>query len=286
MPTTPPTKADQAATIALEAIHAATPGLLSMAEVAEKVAERTHVTTGTARKWLRAACASGALLELTPSRHWTVELPGAQAAAVGPHYISAETVEGGPERRIILTKDNGLPAPSPWGPGRTTYLVDPQQARDYLQALASEKTATQNADREARAAAKKAERDEIARRFPGLRRALRKAALLGNGRKGGEASFTAYLDNPPGDKTAALPPSQREASVHIHASGDLSVAVLHTILDAGTKACIESQPLVRCAHCAGRILHTDGRYGTFWWHAETANAMCAEGDTKAAPARD
>jgi hypothetical protein len=285
-------KVDEAATIALEAIRDAAPGLLTMTETAQKVASHAGVSVGTARNRLRAAVAAGDLLELTPeSRRFFIDLPGEKAAGVGPFYIVREAT--GPGRydvHHVISTDDSKTRPSSYGPGNTTYVADPEQIRDYVQQLADQKKAKEAADREAAQAEKKAESKEFRRRFPGFLLTLRRFRLLGTEIREHRGRFASvktstHLDD--GDRLGkeGLAIEERDASVVVHAWGNENVALLNSILQAGISAHIESQPLALCAHCGGRILQVPhGEDGGFWWHIDSTSAACAEGDTKAAPA--
>jgi hypothetical protein len=284
-------KIDHAVTVALEAIRDAAPGLLTMTEVAEKVASHADVTTGTARNWLRKAIEAGDLLELTPwSRRFVIELPGADTAGVGPFYVGEERTGTSYDMRRVITTDDTKRRPSSYGPGRTTYMADPQQIREYVQQLADEKTAKQEAEREASRAEKKAQAKEISCRFPGLQRSLRTLRLLGTEMREPKGRFAAvsaraHLENAErrGEVKAI---EDRDTSVTIHAWGDENAAVLRAILEAGISAYVASQPMTHCAHCAERILlaRQDEDAG-FWWHVATAITSCGKDrDTKAEPA--
>lgn len=281
-------KVDEATTIAREAIHDAAPGLLTMTEVAEKVRVTAGVSIGTARNRLRAAVEAGGLLELAPwSRRFVVELPGAKDAGVGPFYIAREAT-GSPmyDIRYVITTDDSKMRPSSYGPGRTTYLVDPEQAREYVQQLADQKKAKEDAKAVQRKAEQKAEASEINRRFPSLRRLLRTVRYLSerNAQTRRGSSHNVWLDDV--ERTNA-PLEERELSVTLHTWGDESVTVLQSILEAGLAVYIEKQPVTLCAHDGRRILSTPTADGLYWWHADTAASSCGKDtDTKAEPAEE
>lgn len=283
-------KVDDAVTVALEAIHDAAPGLLTMTEAAEKAAENAGVTVSTARNWLRIACEAGDLIELKPSRWWGVDLPGETAAGVGPFRIT--TKRTGPraiDRRPVITDDPEATRPSPYGPGRTTYLVDPQQAREYVQALADQKKAKAQAEAAARKDDEKAQRQEIGRRFPGLRRLLRRLEFVGQDtREDSNRTRATMLEADlrlSAHRNEDVDITERRVHLDIRVWGDANVAIMQSILEAGISAHIADQPLVLCKHCDGRILRTTGDR-QWWWHVDTTNASCAEGDTKAEPAKE
>lgn len=286
------TKADQAAMIALEAIHDAAPAILTMTEVAEKVAGNGGVTTSTARNWLRAAVEAGDLLELTPrSRKFFIDLPGAEAAGLGPFYVVQKWTGQSRDFHREISTDDGAQRPSSYGPGRTTYVVDPKQMREYVQSLADEKKAKEEADREAAKAEQEAAKREFRRRFPGLLHNLRRFRLLGTEIREPRGRFAmvrsnTYLEDTDRRGKEAMTVEERDASVTVHAYGNENVALLHSILDAGIAVHVESQPVTYCAHCAGRILQVpQGGDGGFWWHLATTNASCGKDtDTKAEPA--
>jgi hypothetical protein len=286
-------KVDEATTIALEAIRDAAPGLLTMTEAAEKVASAAGVSIGTARNRLRAAVEAGGLLELTPwSRKFVIELPGADAAGVGPFYIASERTGAymaDPDRHVI-TIDDDKRRPSSYGPGRTTYLVDPEQIREYVQQLADEKKAKEQAAYEAEKEAEKAERKEVNRRFPGLNRLLRKVTLLGqDARENGARVALLEADTRLSSRDARDGKDITGRTVHldIKAWGDANVAMIQSILEAGIAAHIEAQSLVVCKNCDRRILHTVYGRDEFWWHADSSNASCGKDtDTKAEPAEE
>jgi hypothetical protein len=281
-------KIDHAVTVALEAIRDAAPGLLTMTEVAEKVASHADVTTGTARNWLRKAIEAGDLLELTPwSRRFVIELPGADTAGVGPFYVGEERTGTSYDMRRVITTDDTKRRPSSYGPGRTTYMADPQQIREYVQRLADEKKAEEEANREAEKAAEKAERNEIIRRFPGLGRVLRRLSFLGeDARENGVRVALLEADTRLSHRDAREGKDITEHTVHldIRVWGDANVAVVRSILKAGISAHLADQPMTMCKHCGGRILRTRGDQ-RWWWHVETTNASCGKDtDTKAEPA--
>lgn len=280
-------KVDGAVTVALEAIHDAAPGLLTMTEVAEKVAENAGVTVSTARNWLRVACEAGDLIELKPSHWWGVDLPGEKTAGVGPFRITTErTGLRVIDRRPVITDDPVATRPSPYGPGRTTYLVDPQQVREYVQQLADHKKAKEEAERAARKGDEKAERQEIARRFPGLRRLLRRLEFVGRDtREDNNRTRATMLEADlrlSAHRNEDVDITERRVHLDIRGWGDANVALMRSILEAGISAHIADQPLILCKHCGQRILRTTGDR-QWWWHVETTNASCAEGDTKAEP---
>lgn len=289
----PNPKVEEAATVALEAIRDAAPGLITMTQAAEKVASHADVTTGTARNRLRAAVDAGSLLELKPwSRKFVIELPGEKTVGVGPFYIAQEWTGTGREHRKVITTDDSKMRPSSYGPGNTTYLADPEQIREYVQQLADDKKAKQDADREAGQAEKKAQTKEIGRRFPGLLRNLRRFRLLGTEIREHRGRFasvktSAHLEDADRHGKEGVTIEERDASVTIYAWGDENVALLNSLLTAGIAAHIESQPLTLCAHCKVRILQVPrGEDGGFWWHIDSTSASCAEGDTKAEPAEE
>jgi hypothetical protein len=285
-------KVDEATTIALEAIRDAAPGLLTVTQAAEKVAETAGVSIGTARSRVRAAIAAGGLLELKPwSRKFFIDLPGAEAAGVGPFYIA--TKRTGPYMadpvRHVITTDDSQARPSTYGPGNTTYVADPEQIREYVQQLADEKKAEEEKERQAEKEAKEAERKEIARRFPGLNRTLRKVMFVGrNIREGFGKAELLECETRLSDRGAeGKDISERRLHLEVLAWGDENVAILKSILEAGIAAHIQSQPLVECKHCSRRILHTTYGRDEFWWHADTSNASCGKDtDTKAEPAEE
>jgi hypothetical protein len=281
------TRIESAVTVALEAIHDAAPGLLTLTEVAEKVASHADVTVSTARNYLRAAVEAGDLLELTPwSRKFIIELPGADVAGLGPFYVAQEWAGSGRDHRRVITSDDEKARPSSYGPGRTTYVADPEQIREYVQKLADEKKAKEEAEREAHKAEEKAQNREIVRRFPGLNRTLRKVMFLGRNTRDavsrmelieGDARLS---DHRVGDKDI----SEWRVQLDVRAWGDANVAVLKSILEAGVVAHIQAQPLIVCKHCDRRILHTVYGRDEFWWHVDTSNASCGKDrDTKAEP---
>lgn len=283
-------KIELTTTLALEAIHDAAPGLLTMTQVAEKVASYTDVAVSTGRNRLRAAVEAGKLLELTPwSRTFSIELPGAKAAGVGPFYIAVEWTGTGRSHRHVVTTDDNKPRPSSYGPGRTTYLVDPDQVREYVQQLVDWKKAKQEADREARNAEKKLQRTEITRRFPGLQRHLRIFRLLSKSHTPGRENrgfamvdTKAYLDTRDAQRGEEAATEERDTNVTINVYGDENVAILRAILEAGLSAYIAEQPLMVCKHCDRRILHTKDDHDDFWWHVETGKGMCDKDSTTSA----
>jgi hypothetical protein len=282
-------KVDHAVTVALEAIHDAAPGLLTMTQAAEKVASDAGVTTSTGRTYLRKAVEAGSLLEITPwSRKFIIDLPGAEAAGLGPFYIAQEWIGSSHEHRKVITTDDSKMRPSSYGPGNTTYVADPAQIREYIQQLSDQKKARQEAELQVYRDEKKAEAKEISRRFPGLQQSLRTLRLLGTEireHRGRFASMNirAYLEGPERRKKEVAI-EERDTNVTVDAWGDENVAILKSILDAGLVAYIQAQPLIVCKHCDRRILHTIyGREG-FWWHVDTSNASCGKDrDTKAEP---
>lgn len=282
-------KIEQAVTLALEVIRDAAPGVLTMTEVAEKVGVHTDVTTSTARNRLRAACKAGKLFELTPwSARFKVELPIPGAQQVGPFYIARQMFgRYRNETRWVITTDSTKQSPSSYGPGRTTYLVDPEQVREYVQGLIKEKAAEEEAGREALKAERGLQRREIARRFPGLQRNLRIFAKLGVVRRADDlvaVRSSAALDSPLGRE---VPTEERSAEVTINVWGDENVALLRAVLTAGIAAYIAEQPLMVCKNCDGRILRTLDDRDDFWWHTKTANVVCSKDTgTKAEPVKE
>lgn len=283
------TKADQAAAIALEAIHDAAPGVLTMTQVAEKVAENGGVTTSTARNWLRAAVAAGDLLELTPrSRKFFIDLPGADDAGLGPFFIARRW--NGSSWGFEITTDDNRERPSGYGPGKTTYLADPKQIREYVQKLADEKKAKEDAEDRARKDDEEAQRKEIARRFPGMSRVLRKVRFLGQNTRAGigraELMETEIrLSRIHGKEGQDI--TERRVHLDVMAWGDTNAALLQQILEAGIRAYIASQSPSECKYCARQILYTGFDRNNFWWHVDTSNATCGKDtDTKAGPAEE
>lgn len=287
----PNPKTDEAVTVALEAIHDAAPGLLTLTEAAEKVASHADVTVSTGRNRLRAAVEAGKLVELTPwSRRFIIELPVTEARQLGQFYIARDWLAGDGRRfRDVITTDDSKSRPSTYGPGRTTYLADPEWIDNYVMTLLKEKEAAKEAEREAARAEKKLQRKEITRRLPGLQRSLRAFELLskthhpGVGKKGFElVSTRAYLDNRREGEVA----EERDVNVSISVYGNENAALLHAILEAGLTAYIAEQPLMACKHCERRILHTEDEGGSFWWHVETAKTWCKGAETKAEPVEE
>lgn len=283
-------KVDEAAIIALEAIRDAAPALLTVTEAAEKVAENAGVSIGTARSRVRAAVSAGDLLELKPwSRKFFINLPGEKEAGVGPFYIAMEWTNTGPVRdrgnRKFITTDDSKMRPSSYGPGNTTYVTDPELAREYVQKLAEEKKAKEEAEREAEKQAEQAERKEITRRFPGLNRLLRRVMFLGQDvRENGARVALLDADTRLSHRDAREGKDVTEHTLHldIRVWGDANVALMKSILEAGIAAHLADQPLTLCKHCDQRILRTVGDR-QWWWHVDTTNASCPEGDTKAEP---
>ncbi|PPS89573.1 hypothetical protein [Streptomyces sp. MH60] len=285
-------KAKEAAAVALEAIRDAHPALLTLTQAAERVASHADVTTGTTRKWLRAAVEEGDILELTPwSRKFIIKLPGTEAAGLGPFYIAQEWTGTGREHRKVITTDDSKMRPSSYGPGNTTYVTDPEQIREYVQQLVDEKKAKEEAERQARQDEKKIERQEISRRFPGLQRSLRTLRMLSTDVREHQDRFASmgtsvYLEDPERHKEKVAA-EERDVSVTIHAWGDENVAVLQSILTAGISALLAEQPVTHCKHCSGRILLSNGPIGKGWWHVDTVIASCGKDtDTKAEPAEE
>jgi hypothetical protein len=283
-------KVDEATTIALEAIRDAAPALLTVTEVSKKVASAADVSVGTARSRVRAAFEAGGLLELKPwSRKFFIELPGAEAAGLGPFYIAREWTGTGREHRHVITTDDSAMRPSSYGPGNTTYVADPEQIREYVQRLTDEKKAKEDAEAEAWRNDRKAQVKEIARRFPGLRKALRMLELLGTfanptDAHGSMLTARVYLDTSRHQAQDA-PVSERNSNMVIQVEGDENVGILQTILSAGLSSLLAEQPVTHCKHCSGRILYAQARFGTGWWHVDTTNGSCGEDtDTKAEPA--
>lgn len=281
-------KVDEATTIALEVIRDAAPGLLTVTQAAEKVAENAGVSVGTARSRVRAAIEAGGLLELKPwSRKFIIELPGEKDAGVGPFYIAMEWTSNRLDRgnRKFITTDNAKMRPSSYGPGNTTYVTDPELIHEYVQQLADEKKAKEAADRKAEKQAEEAERKEINRRFPGLNRLLRKVMFVGRGvRERGVRTELLETDTRLSYRDARNGQDITEQTLHLDIKvwGDANVAVMRSILTAGISVYLADQPLTLCRHCDQRILRTLGDRA-WWWHVETTNASCAEGDTKAEP---
>lgn len=284
-------KIDQAVTTAMETIRDAAPGILTLTQVAEKVATYADVTTGTARNWLRKAINDGRLLELKPwSRKFFIDLPGEKEAGVGPFYVAMEYTSDRLDRenRTFITTDDSTMRPSSYGPGNTTYVTDPELAREYVQQLADEKQSKEEAEREAVKQAEQAERKEIARRFPGLRRLLRRLGFIGQDtRENGARVALLDADTRLSHRDAREGKDITEHTLHldIRVWGDANVAVMQSILEAGISAHLADQPLTLCKHCGERILRTTGDQQWFW-HVETTNASCAKGDTKAEPAEE
>lgn len=282
-------KVDEATEHALEVIRDAAPALLTVTEVSEKVASRVDVSVGTARSRVRAAIEAGGLLELKPwSRKFFIDLPGAEAAGLGPFYIAQEWVDG--VHRKVITTDDNKPRSSGWGPGNTTYMADPEQIREYVQKLTDEKKAKEDAEREAEKEAQEAERKEIARRFPGLRRTLRKVQFLGrNIRETGRLAelMEGSVRLSSRDAREGQDITERRVHLELLAWGDENVALFQSLLEAGLAAHIAAQPLVECKHCARRILLADYGRTQFWWHADTTNSSCGKDrDTKAEPVKE
>lgn len=291
--TTSRAKVDEAVTIALETVRDAAPGLLTLTEVAEKVASHAGVSASTARNRLRTAIEEGSLLELKPwSRKFFIDLPGGKEAGVGPFYIAMEWTSTGPVRdrgsRKVITTDDEAMRPSSYGPGNTTYVTDPELAREYVQQLADEKKAKEEAEREAERQAEKAERREINRRFPGLNRLLRRVMLVGqDARENGARVALLEADTRLSYRDAREGKGITERTLHLDIKvwGDANVAIMQSILAAGISSHLADQPLILCRHCEQRILRTTGDR-QWWWHVDTTNASCAEGGTKAEPVKE
>lgn len=284
------TKIDEAVTAALEVIGDAHPNLLTMTELAQAVASGIGVSVSTARKRLRTAVEEDRVLELAPySRKFFIDLPGEGEAGVGPFYIAMEYNNANSltrtPRKFITTDDKKM-RPSSYGPGNTTYVADPAQIAAYIKQLADEKKAKADAEREAEKRAKKAERREIARRFPGLDRLLRRVMFFGqdvreNGARVALLEADTWLSHR--DAREGKDITEHTLQLDIKVWGDENVAIMQSILETGIAALIQSEQTVYCKHCGQRILRTAGDR-QWWWHVDTTNASCKDADTRAEPA--
>lgn len=292
----PDPKIEQAYDIARDMIADAAPAMPTLSAIADKVAEAAGVGKDTARRRVRAAIADGRLQEFKPNYGWRVALPGASDAGLpSAFYVNRDNRQDrqvkyhatGPTAWLV----EPVSAPhSTYGPGTLSLISTPEATSELIKGYSDAKKAQEEAAAAQRRADKKAENKEIDRRFPGLRRLMRTFRNLADqapDQRPKGASANVWLDDSARRHGKEVPPiEERELSITIHAWGDEAVTVLQSIMQAGVAAHMEQQPVTLCAHCSRRVLSTPDRGGLYWWHADTAFAKCADGDTKAEPKTD
>ncbi len=272
---------EQAAEALIEAdrlIEAEAPGLYDTTSLAERVGLMVGVSAATAKRYLRAAVDAGRLLELKPNRGFRVTLPGE-----GAHHFRVVVENYRPQRLIIVEGETTpYPVPSHYGPGRTTYMTTPAQAKALVDAAKEKAKAAKEEEQARREAEKKAERAEIKRREPGLINELRRLRFaltsewldVDNQVRAGAR----LLDFHPKGK----PVEEQRLDVDVTAAGT-AVSVLREILDVGLRHHLNGLPVVVCQHCGQRILSTKERGEVVWWHVESTDLKCKGGETSAGP---
>lgn len=273
-------RVDQALAEAQRLINENAPGLMTTSALADQIGTLVDVSSVTAKKYLRAAVDAGQLLELKPyNRGFWVTLP--DEGALNFRVV----VESHHPRKLILVEGEktAYSAPSSYGPGKTTYMTTPEQAKLVVDTAKQRREAEKQAEREKLDAEKKAERAEIERREPGLLteiRRLRFALTPDWTDAGNRISVAAHLFDRPLKR--GEPYEDRSLSIHINANGT-QASVLREILNTGLRHYLDNLDPKECVHCGMLILPIREKDGVHWWHILSARDKCKGADAVAAP---
>lgn len=280
-------KIQQALDVATDMVADSAPGFPALADIVTKLAEVAEVSEQTARKRIRAAVADGALHELAPDYGWFVSLPGGEEYGFSRARITRKRRDNSLASPISwgLTNDPKAERPGTYGP-TVTLITTPGRITELLSTWAEDKKSAEQAEKEAREAKAKAERQEIDRREPGLRLLMRRLRFVlhhprteGNFSEANTHLFAGL------DRNA--PYSEHTLAIDIKGMGEQETKLLRAIIEAGLADYLARYlPDISCAHCKQRIVHTDWAEGdSFWWHVKSTNEKCQGADTVAEPAQ-
>lgn len=295
MPKSTQVQVQECLTRARELLGAADPEVLSMTQVAERVADVVGVCLVTARRYLRKSVESGDLVELMPDRGWHVTWPEAVSAGLSVRLIKDHASDGGNRTvvRNVLSADHEKRTGTTWGPGNTTYLITRNQADHFVKTVVEEELKKKEAESARRNAAKEAEAAAIRRREPGLKREIRRMRMLltpvwtdRDNMVSADVhlheSYSRVLDK--GLERGQLPVEDHDLVISLSAWND-GASLVRQILAKGLEWYLSELPDMRCMHCGDRIFHLDDGDRGGWWHWGNSVSGCKGGETKATPAK-